>query len=507
MRGGIALNEDDSHYFFTRAGQALDREAVAGWVDQYAETQVKELILNPNCMRTSYASNAWNPIWHGYDPRGKDDQPLLASLASPEERKNVRKWIHTAWQLHHDGIDPYQVWIERCRQKQISPWISMRMNDIHHVDDEKAFIHSEFWRENPQLRRITYPRPAWDWVSKSFDYAQAEVREHHLKLLRELVARYDVDGLELDWMRSAFHFRPGYESEGAALLTDFTRTVRRLLDAGEQERGHRIKLSARVASRPQTALALGMDATTWARQKLIDMLVVTPFFGSIETDMPMELWQRLLEGTSVTLAAGLEILLRPYGAFKTVANSLETVRGAAISLLERGADRIYLFNYMDSTVPGSITDSVNYPRLLRDIGSLDTCAGKPRRHVITYADTWAPGEPCAMALPATLPAPPPRTHEWKEFRIHIGPRPSSGNVVAALGLLEGAPLEAGTLEVRLNGERCELSGPLELPAPAPDFPVYGFAVPLTAVKQGYNLLAVLAQKKLTIGWVELRMTL
>jgi hypothetical protein len=53
---GIVLNEDDSHYFFARAGQTLDKETVASFVDQYADTQVDRLVFNPNCMRTSYGS-------------------------------------------------------------------------------------------------------------------------------------------------------------------------------------------------------------------------------------------------------------------------------------------------------------------------------------------------------------------------------------------------------------------------------------------------------------------
>jgi len=155
--GGLCLNEDSSHYFFTRAGKKLDVGTVATWVDQYAGTQVRELILNVNCMRTSYASRVWDPIWRGYDPLAGDDQSLLASTPV-ESRKAARGWIHTAWQLHNDGIDAYQVWIRRARQHTLSPWISMRMNDVHNVDDERSFIHSEFWRENPQLRRVPYLR-------------------------------------------------------------------------------------------------------------------------------------------------------------------------------------------------------------------------------------------------------------------------------------------------------------------------------------------------------------
>jgi hypothetical protein len=63
----LTLNEDNSHYFFSRAGQPLDREKVASWVDQYAGTQVRELLLSANSQRTSFASKVWDPIWKGYD--------------------------------------------------------------------------------------------------------------------------------------------------------------------------------------------------------------------------------------------------------------------------------------------------------------------------------------------------------------------------------------------------------------------------------------------------------
>jgi len=490
---GISLNEDDSHYFYTRAGRRLDAAEVDSWVDQYAGTQVKELMLCPNCMRASYASEVWDPIWRGYDPAGPDDQSLLASLP-PEERANARKWIHTAWQLAQDGIDVYERWIGRSRQRGISPWLSMRMNDIHYVNDERCYIHSEFWRENPQFRRVQY-RFA-EWPDRAFDYGRAEVCEYHMKLIRELASRYDFDGLELDWMRFGFHFRPGYEAEGAEILTAFTAEVRQLLDGWEEKRGHKIRLGARVPSRPATALGLGMDAVTWARRGLVDMLVITPFWASAETDMPIEVWRQLLEGTGVALAAGLEVLLRPYPEsplFQT--NSLETVRGAAASLLDRGVERIYLFNYMDSQT--AIEDLENYPALLREIGSLETLRGKRRRHVLTFADTWAPGEPRAVSLPATC-----KPGQWRAFRLHTGPKPEPGEVIAALGVEGGTLVDSGSLEVRVNGELCASLGAIELPKPRPDFPVCAFSVPLAAMHRGYNLIEVMTRKELKLGWVE-----
>ncbi|MFN0107249.1 MAG: hypothetical protein ACKVZH_00220 [Blastocatellia bacterium] len=492
-RGGLCLNEDNSHYFSTRAGQKLDAETVAAWVDQYANTQVRELLLSTNAMRTSFGSKVWDPIWKGYDPNGADDQPMLASTAAAS-RKAVRAWIHTAWQLHQAGIDPYKLWIERARKHRISPWLSMRMNDVHNVDDEKSFMHSDFWRQNPQFRRINYRLDRS--VDRAFDYGHAEVRAYHFKLIQELVERYDFDGLELDWMRFGFHFKPGYEHEGLPLLTEFTTEVRRLLTTWEKKRGHKIKLSARVPSRPQTALGLGYDPATWARKGLIDMLVVTPFWASIEPDMPIELWKELLRGTQVTLAAGLEVLIRTHPESKQFQkNTLETVRGAAASLLDRGADRIYLFNYLDSQT--AMDDLENYPTLLREVGKLETLKGKPRRHVLTFADTWAPGEAQAIPLPAQCSA-----GRWRAFRLPTGPVPASGKASVRLGIENFNEADAIASEVRINGEACKFGGKEELKTPKPESAVFSFPIPLALLRRGYNVIEFAPKRDCRIDWVE-----
>ncbi len=490
---GIALNEDNSHFFATRAGQRLDVETVASWVDQYAGTQVRELLLCPNAMRTSYASAVWNPIWHGYDPRGAEDQPLFASLP-PADRPTARGWVHTAWQLAHDGIDPYAVWIDRARQHGLSPWLSMRMNDLHGVDDEACFMHSDFWRQHSEYRRVPYRFTGWP--DRALDYGRAAVREHHLKLIREMAEVYDFDGLELDWMRFGYHFRPGHEAEGAVLLTAFTAEVRRLLDDWENIRGHRIYLGARVPSRPQAAARLGMDAVTWARKELIDWLVVTPFWASIETDMPIELWKTLLDGTGVTLCAGLEVLTRPHPGYPNPSmNALATARGAAAAMLDRGADRVYLFNYMDGETAMANVER-DYGTLLREVGSLETLDGKPRRHLLTFTDTWAVGEPEAHALPATLSA-----GGWRAFRLPTGPAGAPASVV--LGLQDVGEITAATLGVRVNGVPCPFAGPAELDDPRPSFPAAAYTIPADTLRRGDTVIEVEAYTALTVGWVEI----
>ena len=336
--GRLILNEDPNHYFATRTGRRLAASDVSRFVDQYAGTQVRELFFNVNAMRAGFASKTRTSFFDGYDPNGADTQPLFASI-SPSEAKAARAWVHQAWQLNQDGLDPYRLWLARARRHRIGAWISVRMNDLHNVADERHYLHSEFWKSHPQLRRIPYRQ---DQRNKALDDLHPEVREHNFKFIEEVAGRYSFDGLELDWMRFGFHFTPGREEEDAKLLTEFHRRVRRLL-------GPKRRVAVRVPSRPETAQRLGLDAVTWAREGLVDIVTVSNFWRTVDNDMPISLWRRLLPA-NVTLCAGLELGLNAFPGSVAVGerpfqtNSIETVRGSIAAYMAQGADRIYLFN-------------------------------------------------------------------------------------------------------------------------------------------------------------------
>jgi hypothetical protein len=490
---GISLNEDNSHFFFTRGDHRLTAAELDAFVDQYANTHVRELLFSPNCMRTNYTTKVGTPIWYGYQPDGPDDQPLLHAVA-PASRKFVRKWIHSAWQADREGLDVYTRWLNRARQKGMGAWLSMRMNDIHEVDKLDSPLHSEFWRQHPEFRRTSYRFAGW--ADRAFDYAHPEVYNYHFAMFRELVERYDFDGIELDWMRFGFHFRPGHEREGCAILTRFMSEARALLRDFEKRRGHRIELGVRVPSRPQSAEGLGMDAVTWAERGLVDRIVVTPFWATIDTDMPIELWKRLLKGTGVLLGAGLELLLRPYPAWKPRPyNTLETARAAALSYIDRGADRVYLFNYMDADT--TIVRREDYPVLLTQLGDARAMLGKPRRHIVTYPDTSAPGQPDEALLPAAC-----RPGRWNAFRIHTGPV-EAGRAVEARFAMEGATAdELKPTEVRVNGALCAWRGVANAAPPAPEQPLLAWSVPAGVIQRGYNLLEFSAAKEGRVVWAE-----
>jgi type 1 glutamine amidotransferase len=480
----LALNEDNSHFFGTRKPEDMTRAGLQAFVDQYAGSTVTHLFLCPNAMRASFRSQTRDAIW---DPvQGKEPGDI---------------WPQNAKRLFEAGLDPYAVWIARCRENRVSPWLSMRMNDVHSVDDPDNFMHSTFWREHPDCWRVPHGS-ASSWLNRALNYARPEVREHQMAFVRELLERYDSDGLELDWMRFGYHLTPGKEREERGVLDEFVRQTHVLVREWSQKRGHPIRLGVRVPAHPDAAAGLGMDAVEWAREGWVDLVVPCPFWTSSDFDIPVELWQERL-GTAarrVAIAPGIEYQSRPWPGGTAVANDLPALRGFAAAAWHRGAENLYLFNWMDSeTRPVTETE---YSRLLREGLSHATVANAPRRHIVCYRDTVPAGFPDGAQLPAGA-------QKGKVFRVPLGAKPAAGCVFAIVGLAARDGLTAATFEASLNGT--QMDGQAEItdrqnlggsPARA-----IGFSFPFAAMKDGDNELLVRqtdAAAAQEIVWFEVR---
>jgi hypothetical protein len=484
----LVINEDDSHFFGSRSGEQMSLGGLQAFIDQYADTAVTHLFLCPNAMKASYRSRVWDPIWD------------LGEGQKPPQEEFAKKWLANARLLDERGLDPYAVWIARCREKGISPWLSMRMNDVHNADDLDNYIHSSFWRKHPDCWRVP---GGSSWTDRALDYGRREVRDYAMAFIRELLERYNPDGLELDWMRFGYHFRPGREAEGAVVLTGFMREVHSLTRQWSEKRGHSIKLGARVPTHPDAARGLGLDGVSWVREGLVDMLVPTPFWATTDFDIPIELWRERIgdAGKNLLLAAGAEILLRAHPGAQPIEEDITSTRGFAASVLHRGADAVYLFNYMD---PAPMTGGTNaYRRLLEEGLDLDTVSQKPRRHVVTYRDTVAPGMSSDVLLPVD-------GFKGGTFRIHSGPASKNADAFVLAGLAQADGMTQSQLEIMVNGKES---------IPAPDFADLTFfsgvaravqhRCPLDSLRSGYNEIRIRqppGQPEQRIVWVELRIT-
>lgn len=483
LRGMLILNEDNSHFFSSRPTEEMNLAGLHSLVDGYAGTAVTHLFLSPNSMRASFRSGTREAIWDPVDGH------------EPEEL-----WPQNARRLHAAGLDPYAIWIRRSRTHRISPWLSMRMNDVHSVDVPASYLHSTFWRTHPEWRRVP-GGGVQPWVNQALNYAHPAVREHQMAFVRELLERYDPDGLELDWMRFGHHLTPGRERAEAPILTAFVREVRTLTATWARRRGHSISLGVRVPAHPEAALGLGMDALTWAREDLVDLIVPCPFWSTSDFDIPVELWLERLgrAAARVAVAPGLEHNSRAWPAGTSVANDLAAARGFAASARHRGADSLYLFNWMDRQTRPVGTEE--YALLLRVGLSPAAIAGAPRRHLATYRDTVPVGFPNGAQLPID-------TRSGGRVRLHLGPGATSGKVWAIAGFAAGEGVHRVRITAALNGR------PLPEPEEMPDLQGLGgtacavrFACPADAVRPGYNELELRPSTGVTaqqIVWVEFR---
>jgi len=486
IRRGLIVNWDCSEFFMSRPAEKMTIKGLQGLVDQYVGTQVSHIFFNPNAMRTNYDSKVWESFW-----AGKNSQ---IGINLNEKSSSIEKAIHNTRLLNQRGFDPHSVWIARCRERGISPWLSVRMNDIHYVDDLSNPLHSSFWLEHPEYWRV--PGSPQAYFDRALDYGIKEVRDHQMALIRELLERYDSDGLELDWMRYPYYFRPGHEKQGAKILIEFTRDVRELLDQWSKQRGHTIKLGARIPAVPEYAQGLGLDGIAWAQNGLVDLLVLSPFWETADFDIPVERWKELLGpvANQVVLAAGMEMNIRSCPRpSKAIRNGCETMRGFAAAMFERGADQIYLFNHFSS--PG-VKDSI-----FHEAGQLKTLIGKSRRHIVTFHDTVTPDVVNRFLLPCTLRNP----IIPAQFRIYTGATLTRGQVVIRIGLAPKPDVAEVKLAARMNFIECT---PLADNNDLEKFPgsvrVAQFEVPLSALQNGYNLVELFLkeEKEQKIVWVE-----
>ena len=509
---GLIFNADD--------GQASDATTIKDlqeYVDIYAGTGISQFFFCVNSQRTTYDSKVWDSLWDGMDI----DELKKASLDDW-----MKTWILNAWLLNEKDIDTYAVRIARCREKGISPAISMRMNDVHFTVDISHPLHSTFWREHPEYWRVVPPNKDgivnhWE---RALDYEHKEVRDYSMLLVKEILERYDIDALELDWMREPYVFRPGRGKIGLDIMTEFMRKVRQLTKEWSSKRGHPIKLVVRVPATPQIAEGFGLDAVGWAKEGLVDMLVVAPYVLTSDFDIPIELWRQLLgeEGKNVKIAACLEGRLQAcywgsvYNFSGGTTNTIETAGGFAAAMLDRGADNIYLFNNFFSS--DSLEKRQEYRDYISNIGQMETVIDKPRRHPVTFRFFVSPGMAITHLLPAVVRAEP------QQFRIYTGPKPTKGKAIIRVGLdkkpkrkffnklfsplssLLGKKAKKTELTAKLNSVLCKPIKDHESPEEFFSARVAQFEIPLDAMQRGYNLVEVASQEdniKQNIVWVEI----
>jgi len=427
--GKLFFNQDsDNHYYDPLPGQItvqhLDR-----LVDALNHTHTRVFVLGVNAKHATFPSTTWEVItdkltpdkeaqFQGIENSGAADDPWFLRGAM-----NLRA-------LFEQGIDPPARMLTRAQRHGMEGWVSIRMNDGHARNQPDHPLNSRFYREHPEYWT------AGNTLGNAWDYALQPVRDHFMALIVELLERYKIDGIELDWNRSPNHFQDGHYEAGCAILTQWIGEVRQAVESSAARRRQHITLAVRVPARPEVARGIGLDAVAWARRGYVDRLIIGPYKGTTDFDVPVEQWKRLLRGTGVPVTVCLEYVASffpgaPNRWTPRWGMTREQLRGASIGALHRGSDGIYLFNHMNR--------QFDDPELFRELGDLKALERKGRDYLVTWVSPEIPGMPIPHALPRKLDP-----GGIAQFRLYTGPQPARG-VLATVLLTIAGPYRAAHL--------------------------------------------------------------
>lgn len=338
------------------------------------------------------------------------------------------------WELKRDpigplGDDPLQPILQFWKRDGRTFFFSMRMNDKHHTYFNWAHLWDDFrrthrhwflkppsdaeWKNDflPWLNDPARPGPQEMWARVKtqpeelragpnrevngekllYDYSKAEVRSHYLAILCEACRRYDLDGVELDWLRYPKFFRDGEVND--AVLTEFVREARTILDETAKRRGHPLRLVTRVPDSPARAKELGLDVEAWLKAGWIDAVIAGNgfTFGSNTLDE----WVTLAHRNRVPVYGVIERMPRGFTRY----GSPETLRAAAATLWARGADGLYTFNFYNTA---------EYP-LLAELSDLVRLAHLPKEFFVDACSVTNNATVSETPLPLNLKASTPAT--------------------------------------------------------------------------------------------------
>jgi hypothetical protein len=338
----------DADNMFIHKQPPMKPADVYGYVDEVAEAGVTTFFMSPNYGMVMNFPSQYARLYG----EASDLHPSSKTAKEDSEKADRPKAALNLRGLLDAGHDPLGIIVDRAHEKKMEFFISFRLNEVHCVDSPDVPAHariiSDFWHRHPQWhigtpgddlsdlhKQILGPRTSpivGTWLPGGLDFAVKEVRQRRMDQLRECCERYDIDGLDLDFQRFPIYFKYGEERKQMPTMTRWMGEVRAMTDEVGKKRGRPIQLSVRIMARPEENLGLGLDPVTWAREGLVDFVVVSHYLHN-NFPLPVKEYRRLLPG-NMPLYASIE-----------VEPKAETYRSIARQLYQDGVDGLMMFNY------------------------------------------------------------------------------------------------------------------------------------------------------------------
>ena len=363
---------------FQSYDEPIRPDTAANYVYQLKDTDVDALMICPTAWKLPLWKSKVYPFWEN---ETKEMKP-------PYFFKELKYYEKVFWRMkeHMDtGADPFKEAIRAAREIGISPFVSYRMNDHHNIDNPNAITHPSFWKNNSHL-----------WISdeeRFLNYLHPEVRDFYFNILEELVANYDVAGLELDFMRSPTFFPKNRIVEGRAVMTEFVRRVRAMLDKQGEIKGRRLHLSVRVPYTLEWSERIGLDIERWDAEGIIDMVTLSSFFIN-SPELDFDNYKNIVKNAAKY--GEMHVVVKQGKLKSGFSNNIvrrttkEMYRALSATFLDRGLDGVAFFNveytyhhFFNESRRAGIKDGAPPHKALRGISDLEYLRSKNKHYFVS----------------------------------------------------------------------------------------------------------------------------
>ena len=253
--------------------------------------------------------------------------------------------------MYDAEYDPLGLMVDKLKDAGITVLAGIRMNDHHGSIDMWTPWEQE--HKEWSLAKDTGDR-GWRAVGdlRQMDYAVEAVRAHRLEIIKEIVTNYDVDGIQLDFGRTA-PFLSEPKREKAKFMTQYLRDVRKVLDDAAGNSRRKLILGAILPWDLDFCQREGLEIRRWVREGLVSHVSPGEWFYS-DWNIPITNWSNITTGTGCRLIPFMLGNVSPSQERKNGKSMLlgdnalldgPKIRAIAEAFYRQGAEGIMFYNF------------------------------------------------------------------------------------------------------------------------------------------------------------------
>ena len=264
--------------------------------------------------------------------------------------------------LRSEGTDALKVVTSHLQARGKEVLAAIRMSDTHHREISlESPLCPLFAVENPQF---VIKQPDQRSNETALDYSHSEVRSHRLAIMQEIVEKYDVDGLELNFVRWAKHFPRDKGRQKAAIMTQYVGKIHAMMATAARKRDRKpLTLGVRIPESIEACWRAGVDIETWVKRGWVDYVVLSTW-NNTDPNLPVGEFTRFTKPAGVDTIVVMgnmigsvysgppKILDRPIAmsakhkseSYQAMLLTAAEARGAAANYYAAGADSISFWN-------------------------------------------------------------------------------------------------------------------------------------------------------------------